>query len=192
MFRAEIWKKFQSFLSENFQFLEMKFCTYLKNCIYIKRQFTNPSKGKNCFYFTSFPKDKHLSPQNNITWKRHNMSCNVKTRPFDRYAQRRLNSACKSAQSDKSLRCPHKTLFIIGYQMCPVKLLKRPRIHRYTESLLGSHVRRYIFWRFRSYGFHMIPSDLGLHVKFCIIVSNYNLLLISSFFFNLPWTFNSF
>ena len=35
MFWAEIWKKYQSFLSENFQFLEVKFSIYLNRRVFV-------------------------------------------------------------------------------------------------------------------------------------------------------------
>ena len=37
MFRAEIWKKYQSFLTENFQFLEVKFSIYLYRRVFVMR-----------------------------------------------------------------------------------------------------------------------------------------------------------
>ena len=67
---------------------------------------------------------------------------------FDMCAQRRLKSACASAQTDKSLRCSHDQTFHPWLsKMRPVKILIRLReCADWSESSLGAHVRRYVFW----------------------------------------------
>ena len=48
--------------------------------------------------------------------------------PSDMYAQRRLKSACSSAQSDQSLRCPHEeTLHPWRTKLCLVKFNQTAR-----------------------------------------------------------------
>ena len=60
-------------------------------------------------------------------------------------AQRRLKSACASAQSDQSLRCSHEeTLNPCLSKMRPVKILIRLRESAgWSESSVYAHVRRY-------------------------------------------------
>ena len=66
------------------------------------------------------------------------------------WIQRRLKSACASAQSDQNLRCLHekKTLYLWLSKMCPDKILIRLReCASWSESSLDAHVWRYAFWR---------------------------------------------
>ena len=93
--------------------------------------------------------------------------------PSDICAQRRLKSDCASAQSDLSLRCPHKE--ILGpwlSRMHPVKILLRLReCAGWSESSLDAHVC------LRFYGL-INPSAVNLpnytftgqaaHVKSCV------------------------
>ena len=69
--------------------------------------------------------------------------------PSDMCAQQRLRSACASAQSDQSLRCPHEeTSCPWRSKMRPVKTLIRQREWAgCSKSSLVAHVRRYVFWR---------------------------------------------
>ena len=69
-------------------------------------------------------------------------------RPSDMCAQRRLKSACASAQSDQSLRYPHEdTLYPWLSKMYPVKILIRLReCAVWSESSLGAHEWSYVFW----------------------------------------------
>ena len=71
--------------------------------------------------------------------------------PSDMCAQRRLRSACASAQSALSLRCPHEaTLHPWLSKMCPEKILiKLSEWSDRSESSLCADVRSYVF---RSYG----------------------------------------
>ena len=71
----------------------------------------------------------------------------------DKCAQRRLRSACSSAQSDQSLRCPHEeTLNPSLSKMRPVKIQIRLReCTGWSESRLGAHFRRYVFWHCGSF-----------------------------------------
>ena len=65
------------------------------------------------------------------------------------YSQRRLKSASKFTQSDQCLCCLHaETLHPWLLKIRPVKILIRLReCAGWSESSLGAHVRRYVFWR---------------------------------------------
>ena len=67
--------------------------------------------------------------------------------PFDMCAQRRLKSACASAQSDQNLCCPHEeTLHPWLSRMRTTKIPIRLReCAGWSEASLGAHVRRYVF-----------------------------------------------
>ena len=69
--------------------------------------------------------------------------------PSDIYALRRHRSSCASAQSDQSFHCPHEeTLHSWLSKMRPVKILIRLRkCAGWSESSLGGHIWKYIFWR---------------------------------------------
>ena len=64
-------------------------------------------------------------------------------------AQRRLRSACASAQSDQSLRCAQEeTLHLWVFKMRPLKILIRLReCAGWSESSMGARVRRFVSWR---------------------------------------------
>ena len=64
------------------------------------------------------------------------------------YAHRRLKSACASALTDQRYRCPHEHfLRPWSSKMRPMKILIRLReCAVWSESSLGAHVRRYVFW----------------------------------------------
>ena len=64
-------------------------------------------------------------------------------------AQRRLKSACASAHSDQSICYPHEeNLRPWLSKMRPVKILVKLRERAsLSESSLGAHVQRYVFWR---------------------------------------------
>ena len=69
-------------------------------------------------------------------------------------AQRRLESACASAQSDQSLRCPHEELlhpWLI--KMHPVKILIRLRKSHADQNLRWAHISEGTF------------SDFEVHIK---------------------------
>ena len=66
--------------------------------------------------------------------------------PSDMCAQRRLKSACASAQSDQSLRCPREeNLYILGFPKCaPVKIqISLRECGGWSVPSLSVHVRRY-------------------------------------------------
>ena len=95
-------------------------------------------------------------------WQRHRsisinsnqyMSSNLRKRTVWHKHQRRLKSACASAQSDRNLFCPHeKTLHPWLSKMCQGKILIRLRkCAGWSESSLGAHVQRYVFWRSDTY-----------------------------------------
>ena len=69
--------------------------------------------------------------------------------PSDICARRRLKSACTSARSDRSFRCPHEeSLHPWLSKMCPVEMRTRLReCAGWSESSLSAHVWRYVFWR---------------------------------------------
>ena len=73
--------------------------------------------------------------------------------PSDISLQWRLKSACPSTQFDQCLHCLHEeTLHPWLFQMHPVKILMR--LHKcagWSESLLGAHTWRYVFWHSRSF-----------------------------------------
>ena len=73
--------------------------------------------------------------------------------PSDMCARRRFKSARGSAQSDQNLRCPHEeTLHHWLSKIRPRKILIRLcECTVWSESSLGTHVRRYVFWRFTSF-----------------------------------------
>ena len=76
------------------------------------------------------------------------MSRYLRKRTFWSVCPRRLKSACTSAQSDQSLRCPHEdTLHPCLSKMWPVKILIRLReCPGWSESSLGVYVRMFVFW----------------------------------------------
>ena len=63
------------------------------------------------------------------------------------YAQWRLKSACASMQSDQSSLYARRNFISVSIHiMCPVKILIRLReCAGWSESLLGTHIQRYIF-----------------------------------------------
>ena len=69
--------------------------------------------------------------------------------PFHMCAQRRLKSACASAQSDQPSLSAWRTLHPLLSKMHPVKIMIRginaPADR--SETSLGAHIRRYVFWR---------------------------------------------
>ena len=69
--------------------------------------------------------------------------------PSDMCSKQRLEPACASAQSDRSLRCPQEeTLHPWLSKTRPVKIQIRLReCAGWSESSLGAHVQRYVFWR---------------------------------------------
>ena len=68
--------------------------------------------------------------------------------PSDMFIQRRLKSACASAQSEEGLRLPHE--YPWHPKMRPVKILISLReCAGWSESSLGSKIRRCIFWHSR-------------------------------------------
>ena len=87
--------------------------------------------------------------------------------PSDMCAQRRLKSACASAQSDQSLRWPlEETLYPSLSKTRPAKILIRVReCAVWSESSLGAHVRRYVFWRCESYYFSAMMASYFLKEK---------------------------
>ena len=64
------------------------------------------------------------------------------------YAQRRLKSACASAQTDQSLRSPdEESLQPWLFQMRPIKILiKVLECSGLSGFLMGARVRKYVFW----------------------------------------------
>ena len=64
-------------------------------------------------------------------------------------AKRSLRSAYASVQFDQSLRCPHEeTLHPCLSKTRPMKALIRMReCAGWSESSLGGHIQKYIFWR---------------------------------------------
>ena len=68
--------------------------------------------------------------------------------PSEMCAQWRLRSACASAQSAQSLRCQHiETLHPWLSKMRPVKIqISLRESAGWSESSLGAHVRRDVFW----------------------------------------------
>ena len=75
-------------------------------------------------------------------------------------AQRRLRSACASAQSDQSLRRQHEdSLHPWLSKAHPVKILNTLRkCAGWSESSLGAHVQSYIFWHCGSKDVYSIIS----------------------------------
>ena len=67
--------------------------------------------------------------------------------PSDMCVQGRLKSACASAQSDQSLRCPHAEIFHPWlFKMSSVKItISLRECAGWSEFSLGAHVRRYVF-----------------------------------------------
>ena len=63
--------------------------------------------------------------------------------PSDTCAQRRIRSACASAQSDQSLRYPHEET--LASWLSKERPAKTDQIT--AQSLMGVHVRRMIFLR---------------------------------------------
>ena len=85
---------------------------------------------------------------------------NVRKRTSDLRPQR-LKPAYASAQSDRSLRCQHKeTLHPWLSKMRPVKIqIRLCNCTVWSESSLGPHVRRYVFWHCGSdNAFHLFVS----------------------------------
>ena len=65
-------------------------------------------------------------------------------------AQRRLTSVCASEQYNQSHRCPHEeTLHPWLSKTCPVMILCE--CAGWSESSLGAHDWRYVFWRCDTY-----------------------------------------
>ena len=75
---------------------------------------------------------------------------NGRKRPFWHVGPTKTWSACVSTQSDWSLRCTHEET------LHPWLSKNKPRedsdqtarMRSWSESSLGAHVRRYVFWRF--------------------------------------------
>ena len=82
--------------------------------------------------------------------------------PSDMCAQRRLQSASASAQSDYSLHCPHEeTLHSWLFKMRSVKIRIRLRgCAGWSESSLGALVRMYVFWLVVHVSFHSTPFSI--------------------------------
>ena len=94
--------------------------------------------------------------------------------PSDMCAQRRLKSACASVQSDQNRRCPHEeTLHPWLYKLRPVKILIRLcECAVWSESSLGAHVERYVFWRISSYCvWKLAKQGITQELKSCINIS---------------------
>ena len=97
--------------------------------------------------------------------------------PSDLCTQRRLKSACTSAQSDQSLHFHREEIFHPCLpKVCPVKILIRLcECVGWSESLLGTHVRRYIFSHCSLFVVHIcIVSDkrviqMNICLFFCIL-----------------------
>ena len=69
--------------------------------------------------------------------------------PSDMCSKRWLKSTCACAKSDKSLHCPRaEPLHHWLSKMRPRKILVSLRTCAgWSESSLGAHVRRYVYWR---------------------------------------------
>ena len=80
--------------------------------------------------------------------------------PSHMCAKGRLKSACASAQSDLSFPCPHEET--LHPKMRTVKILIRlGECAGWSESSLGAHVRRYVFWRSGLYPFWSVQSIIA-------------------------------
>ena len=92
---------------------------------------------------------------------------NIRTSPSEKVpshmcAQRRLRSACASAQSDQSLRCPREeSLHPWLSKMRTVKILTSLReFAGWSESSLGAPVRRYVLGCCRSFCYSLSFSTI--------------------------------
>ena len=66
--------------------------------------------------------------------------------------QRRHKPACAFAQSDRNHRLREETLSRLVYEICQEKILIRLReCAGWSESSLGAHVRRSVFWQCDSF-----------------------------------------
>ena len=77
-------------------------------------------------------------------------------------SQRRLSSACASAQSDQSIRCAHEeTVHLWLSNMRSVKIqINLRECAGWSESSQSAHVRRYVFWHCGSIRFRSICFNL--------------------------------
>ena len=100
------------------------------------------------------------------------MSRDVRKHTFWHAHPTRLKPTCLSAQSDKSLRCPHEeTLHPWLSKMRPVRILIRQReCAGWSDSSLGTHVRRYVFLHCGSNDFDTAAleiSQLAFFIYLC-------------------------
>ena len=110
------------------------------------------------FYFTWSLLLLHFKLQ--FIWDK--LSCNVRSLPSDRFAQRRLKSGlCIWSETSLSEETMHPRLS----KTRPVKILIRLReCAVWSESSLGAHVRRYVFWRYGCVGYR---HDVA--ATFCVL-----------------------
>ena len=75
---------------------------------------------------------------------------NGRKRPFWHVGPTKTWSACVSMQSDWSLRCTHEETLHPWLSKNEPREDSDPtaRLRSWSESSLGAHVRRYVFWRF--------------------------------------------
>ena len=83
-------------------------------------------------------------------------------------ARRRLKSTCASAQSDQSLRCPHKKVSILDYPKCAER--------RFYSDCANAQADLNLRWAHTSIGtlFHIeSPCDMRLLSASLVLLSNY-------------------
>ena len=120
----------------------VRWLSYL-TCLHLTLNVASANNGE-----FNFRLHAHFQMLTHVLTRRPKCVATSENVPLDIYTLARLKLTCAFAQCDQSLRCPHEeTLHPWLFKMRPVKILIRLReCGGWSESSLGAHVRRYVFW----------------------------------------------
>ena len=123
-----------------------RFCRAMAQLLNLLAFYLNVASANNGEF--NFRLHAHFQMLTHVLTRRPKRVATSENVPLDIYTLVRLKLTCAFAQCDQSLHCPHEeTLHPWLFKMRPVTILIRLReCAGWSESLLGTHFRKYVFW----------------------------------------------